>query len=210
MQMSEIKYIVFTLGDQRYCTKLDKIKGIEQDYVIVPVPAGAENIKGIIHLREEVIPIYDIKQKFNMDDCNDGDKQILVAETHDMKIGIEVDSVLAIVSVDEKDIKPTPKVVMGDETGYLDGVVKIDNVGNFNAKADIVLSIGIDTIMSEEEFEAVIDSLDNSGEDLETEEEAVSDEAMFEETDEESISDETDEEETDDDGFEYVVEPEED
>ena len=189
--MSEIKYIVFTLGDQRYCTKLDKIKGI-------------------IHLREEVIPIYDIKQKFNMDDCNDGDKQILVAETHDMKIGIEVDSVLAIVSVDEKDIKPTPKVVMGDETGYLDGVVKIDNVGNFNAKADIVLSIGIDTIMSEEEFEAVIDSLDNSGEDLETEEEAVSDEAMFEETDEESISDEADEEETGDDGFEYVVEPEED
>lgn len=160
--MAETKYIVFTLGDQRYCTKLDKIKGIEQDYFIVPVPAGAENIKGVIHLRESVIPIFDIKKKFDMEETDNDSKQLLIAETHNIKIGIEVDSVLSIVEVKDEDIKATPKVVLGEETGYLDGIIKVGNVGNFDAKTDIVLSIGIDTIMSEEEFEDVYEVLEDA------------------------------------------------
>ena len=53
--MAVTKYIVFRLNDQKYSMKLTKINGIEYVYHVVPVPMGPACIKGIIHLRNEVI-----------------------------------------------------------------------------------------------------------------------------------------------------------
>ena len=55
--MAVTKYIVFHLNDQKYSMKLTKINGIEYVYHVVPVPMGPACIKGIIHLRNEVIPV---------------------------------------------------------------------------------------------------------------------------------------------------------
>ena len=60
--MAEIKYMVFGLEDQLYSLKLSNINGIEYIYNIVPVPAGARFMKGIIHLRNNIVPVYNLKE----------------------------------------------------------------------------------------------------------------------------------------------------
>lgn len=159
--MAETKYIVYLLGKQRYCMQLSKISGIEQVYNVVPVPMGAPYIKGIIHLREQVIPIYDLKHRFEiMDEPIAGNRQLLIAETHNIKIGFEVDDVLGIVAVPEEDIKDVPSVVKSDETGYLENVVKIKLMEE--QQSDIMISVSVDRIMSEHEFDSVSNALEET------------------------------------------------
>lgn len=159
--MAEIKYIAFGLGDQKYSIALSKINGIEQVYNVVPVPMGAEYIKGIIHLREEVIPVYNLKKKFGIEEnLPSDDSQLLVAETHGIKLGIEVDSVLGIVEVQDGDVKKVPTVVRSEETGYLENIVRLKLPAMKNE--DVVLSISVDRIMSEQEFDSVSNALEEA------------------------------------------------
>lgn len=160
--MAEVKFIIFSLGNQNYGIRLDRIKGIEQVYNIVPIPVGAENIKGIIHLRKEVIPIYDLKGFFNIDEEADvTNAQLLVAETHGIKLGIEVDNVLGIVPIQEENIKRVPIVVKGDDTSYIENVI---STNIFNAKNDeeIMLTVAVDKIMSETDFDNVASALEDA------------------------------------------------
>lgn len=159
--MAETKYIVYRLGKQKYSVRLSKINGIEQTYNVVPVPAGAPYLKGIIHLREQVIPIFDLKQRFEISDESTSDKrQLLIAETHDMKLGFEVDEVLGIIAVPDEDIKDVPSVVKTDETGYLENIVKIKLPRE--EQEDIMISVSIDHIMSEHDFDSVSNVLEET------------------------------------------------
>ena len=83
--MAVTKYIVFHLNDQKYSMKLTKINGIEYVYHVVPVPMGPACIKGIIHLRNEVIPVFSLKRLFGMPE-EAAETQLLITETHGMKL----------------------------------------------------------------------------------------------------------------------------
>ena len=76
--MAVTKYIVFRLNDQKYSMKLTKINGIEYVYHVVPVPMGPACIKGIIHLRNEVIPVFSLKRLFGMPE-EAAEMQLLIA-----------------------------------------------------------------------------------------------------------------------------------
>lgn len=164
--MAETKYIVFSLGQQKYSMKLARVNGIEQIYNVVPIPVGARFIKGIIHLRDNVIPIYNLKKHFNIpDEGTTATSQLLIAESHNIKMGFEVDEILGIIPIDESDIKDVPNVVKNDETGYLENIVKV--VFPETGKNEILISINVDRLMSDNEFEDVKNALEDKNEEAE-------------------------------------------
>lgn len=161
--MTEIKYIIYALGDQKYSMKLSKINGIEYIYNVVPVPMGADCIKGIIHLRNIIVPIYDLKGQFGIEEtAEDANPQMLICETHGIKIGIEVDNVLGIIPIPEEDIKKVPNVVKNENTGYLENVVRV-TLPETN-KTEITLSVNVDKLMTDSDFDSVSDALEHSSE----------------------------------------------
>jgi purine-binding chemotaxis protein CheW len=158
--MAEIKYIVFALGEQKYAIKLERIKGIEQDYTLVPIPVGAEHIKGIIHLRDEVIAVLDLKKHFQIyDTAGNAEIKLLVTETHGIRMGIEVDQVLGIVELPEENVNSVPKVAVGSETDYIENVIKTSQFSE-NGKDEIMLSISVDSVMSDSEFDDVATAME--------------------------------------------------
>lgn len=162
--MAEVKYIAFRLGEQKYAMKLTRINGLEDLYEVVPIPVGAENIKGIIHLRGMIVPIYNLKRHFNMpEEGKKSTSQLLITEIKDMKLGFEVDEVLGIVAVSEEDINDVPTVVQNDETGYLENIVRLTLPEQ--TKPEIVISINIDKLMTEAEVEGVKEALLDKDED---------------------------------------------
>lgn len=166
--VAEVKYIVFCLGDQKYGIELSRINGIEKLFSIVPVPVGPEYIKGIINLRNEVIPIYNLKSKLQIiPGPVSATAQTLIAETHDVKLGFEVDDILGIVPTDTKDIKEVPNVAMNEQTVFFENVIKVKF--QESNKEEILLTINIDKLMTDSEFaqvaEAIEDSNDNNKED---------------------------------------------
>ena len=161
--MAEIKYVVFSLGDQKYSMKLAEINGIEQSYFIVPVPRGGDCIKGIVHLRNTIIPVYDLKNHFGMEDTPVGENsQLLVTDTKGVKVGFEVDDVIGIISVPDENIKEAPQVVLNDATGYLENIIKV-----YFAETDtweIMISIDVNHLISESDMTIIQNVIEESAE----------------------------------------------
>ena len=156
--MAEIKYMVFGLEDQLYSLKLSNINGIEYIYNIVPVPAGAKFMKGIIHLRNNIVPVFNLKEKFGIEETNTStERQLLITETHGMKLGIEVDCVKGIIPVPEENIKDAPEVIKGGDTGYLENVIKVTLPET--GKTEIVITISIDTLIPDADFDNIASSI---------------------------------------------------
>lgn len=185
--MAEAQYVIFALGNHKYCMQLSKINGIEQSFVIVPVPAAAPHMKGLIHLRGEIAPVYNLREKLDIYEPSLTDeKQLLMTETHGILLAFEVDNVLGIQTVPSNDVMKVPVVVQSDETDYLESVIRVPGVGG--EKNEIILCISVDHIMSEVDFENVRRAIEETqgGDDSEEE---IPDEEV---------------EETSEDGFEFV------
>lgn len=144
--MEELQVIIFTLENENYGIDIEGVSGIEADHEIVRVPNSSRNIKGIINLRGEVIPVIDLKNKFNIP--NDGvyeDNQVIIVNTDECKIALLVDGVKEIHSIEGEDIVEMPSVARGEGVTYFDKVVRKD--GN------LIIIIRPEMLLSEDEKE---------------------------------------------------------
>ena len=92
--MSVFQPIVFRLGKEIYGINIAYVNAIEHGQEIVRVPNSSGNIKGIINLRGEVIPVVDLKAKFNTKDtASQDDSELIIVNLENRKIAIEVDGV---------------------------------------------------------------------------------------------------------------------
>ena len=89
--MTAFQPIIFNLGDELYGINIINVRAIEQTQTIVRVPNSSSNIKGIINLRGEVIPVIDLKAKFGLGGTDNGQHELIIVNNKDRKIALEVD-----------------------------------------------------------------------------------------------------------------------
>lgn len=153
--MATVQYIMFKLGEQDYTMKLSYIKGIEQNYSVMPIPGGPEHIQGLINLRGDIVPIYSLRDKFGIyGECDLVDKKILVTFAHNTLLAFEVDAVIGIENVNTDDVKGVPKVVIDEDTNYIENVVKTND--------KIVIAISVNNILSESELDELDKMIDEN------------------------------------------------
>ena len=99
--MAMKKQIIFKIGDGVYGIDVVKVMGIEKDIPVIPIPNAPECVKGIINLRGDVIPVYSIREKFNLPDAQLDTKELIIAKSQGVVIAIEVDVVKEIIELDE-------------------------------------------------------------------------------------------------------------
>lgn len=144
--MAEEKHVIFKLSNEFYSMNIDYIRAIEQQYTIIPLPNAPENIKGMINLRGDIIPVYSLRSRFGMDEAErTSDNQILVARSGQIQLGFEVDSVVGIETIDESHRREVPLIVRGEATNYMGGILNINE--------GIVVEISMKNIMTESEWE---------------------------------------------------------
>jgi len=138
--MLEYKPVLFKLGKETYGIDIARVQGIENQQEVVRVPNTASYIKGIMHLRGEVIPVYNLRNKFGMPD-EEGEKQFIIIETEGVHVALEVDKVEEIYNA--TDIHDAPVIVKSGATAYIEKVV---NLGD-----RIVVTIDINNLLTAEE-----------------------------------------------------------
>lgn len=181
--MAFVKYIIFALGSQKYGMRLVRVNGLEPLNVTIPIPVDIPNIEGVINLRGALVPIYDMKAHLNIAKTQRTEtSQMIIAESHGLKLGFEVDNVLGIVLVSEEDTKLLPKVVTNDETDIVESVIRV--LLPESRKEELMLSVNVDAIMTDVEFEKlkeVIRETEKANEEeKEAEEEAESEDSESE------------------------------
>ena len=141
----EGKYLTFSLADEEYGIGILKVKEIIGMMSITSVPQTPGFVKGVINLRGKVIPVMDLRLKFNMDESAYTERTcIIVVEVTNQRgrvqIGIVVDAVSEVLNIKEGDIEETPTFGMNLDTHFILGMAKIDGMVKILLDIDRVLS----------------------------------------------------------------------
>lgn len=120
------KFVTLGLGNERYGIEVTKTREIIARYEIVPLPKTPEFIEGIISLRGDIIPVVDLRKRFELSSRErDSDTRIIVIEMREFSVGIQVDRVYEVLKLAEDAIEPPPPMVSGLKADYLEGVAEV-------------------------------------------------------------------------------------
>lgn len=115
--------IIFLVGKDEYGLDVQGITAIESMTDIVPVPNAPACILGLMHLRGEVIPVYSLRKRFDMEEVTDMAKNKLIVARYDGKsIAFKVDEVLEMHDFEESTLSDTPVIAKSARTTYIRAV----------------------------------------------------------------------------------------
>jgi purine-binding chemotaxis protein CheW len=148
----EGKYLTFALAGEEYGIGILKVKEIIGIMTITPVPQTPGYIKGVINLRGKVIPVIDLRLKFNMESAAYTERTcIIVVEIsnneHKIMMGIVVDSVSEVLNIRQGEIADTPAFGSRVDTAYILGMAKMGG--------GVKILLDIDRVLSDHEFQNV-------------------------------------------------------
>lgn len=142
------RYLLFNIEDLHYGVSLALVLEIIQIQHITQLPSVAHYIEGIVNLRGKIIPVMNVRSKLSLPRREYDDKTcIIVVDIHDMHIGLIVDSVSDVLTVNRESLA-TPPVSSDPSMRFLSSVT------NTNGKA--VLNIDFDRFFQDdlEHFES--------------------------------------------------------
>jgi len=126
--MTENQFVVFKLGDERYGVDILNVNTISEYLEITKVPDAPSYVKGIINLRGDIIPVVNLKNRFNIEETGVSDEtRIIIYAIEGVLIGFLVDEASQVLRIDESDIEPTPAILKGQDREYISGVAKYEN-----------------------------------------------------------------------------------
>ena len=136
--------ISFAISEEDYGVDIQTVKEVIRHREITRLPKAPPFVKGVINLRGDVIPIVDLRERFDMEQQEYTDMtRVMVVEVGGRSIGMVVDSVSHVLRIEQDQIEPPPPCVGKISEEYIRGVGKV-------AEKLIVL-LNIDKILSEEE-----------------------------------------------------------
>ncbi len=126
----EGKYLTFALGPEEYGLEILKVREIIGYMDITAVPQTPDDVKGVINLRGQVIPVIDLRAKFGMPAAETTDQTCIIVveiEQNDRKFstGIVVDHVQEVLDIAGADIEDAPKFDTNVATDFILGMGKI-------------------------------------------------------------------------------------
>jgi purine-binding chemotaxis protein CheW len=124
------KYLIFNLSGEEFGAEVLKIKEIMGLQNITAVPNTASCVKGVINLRGQVIPVLDLRIKFNLPPVEYTQRTcIVVVDTQiagkSALMGAIVDGVAEVLTLTPDDIVDTPDFGNGVDSPYLLGMAKV-------------------------------------------------------------------------------------
>ncbi|MCB4204716.1 chemotaxis protein CheW [Deferribacterales bacterium Es71-Z0220] len=120
-----IQLVGFKLGDEEYAIDVLKIQEIIRLIEITSVPRMDSYILGVINLRGKVIPVVDLRVRFELDKSDfDKKTRIIVVKFEKENIGFVVDEVTEVIRIDKSIVEPTPPLVGAVGQEYILGICK--------------------------------------------------------------------------------------
>lgn len=145
------QFVTFTLENEEYGVEILKVQEIIGYLGTTKVPNVPSFVKGVINLRGSVVPIIDLRLKFNMAEKEyDKFTVIVILEVKGRVIGALVDAVSDVVSLSEDEIQPTPDFSSGIKVDFINGM------GKKNGK--LIILLDIDKVLSDGELELLDDA----------------------------------------------------
>jgi len=149
-------YLTFGLGDEIFAFEVDNVREVLDLSDITRVPRTPDFMRGVINLRGAVVPVVDMRVKFNLPVLEDTvDTCIIVTEVElDGEvtiIGALADSVREVFQIDETQIEPPPSIGMQLDTEFIKGMGKQGE--------EFIIILEVNRIFSSEELTGFVEQV---------------------------------------------------
>lgn len=146
---SELKAVGFKLGDQEFGVDILKVNSIIRFESVTKVPGSPDFVDGIMNLRDTLIPIVDFGERLGVDKSRKAaTSRVIILEISDWKVGLLVDSVTEVFTINQDRLEAPPTFFQGSSTRYLQSVAKL-------GKERLVLLVDVARLFSEAEEELI-------------------------------------------------------
>jgi len=139
----ELQLVIFRLAKEEYGLPITKVQEINRLVPITKLPQTPAFMEGIINLRGRIIPVVDLRKRFQLEvsDHND-DSRIIIVEVNGQTVGIIVDAVNEVVRLSSASVEPPPPTFILDAK-YIHGVGKLED--------RLLILLDIDQILTSQE-----------------------------------------------------------
>lgn len=119
--------VAFQLDRETYGVEIDKVQEIIRAAEITAVPGAPLHVRGVFNLRGKIIPVVDLRTRFNMPESIASDEQrIIVVELGKKRLGMLVDSVSQVIRISSASIEDIPEEAITLDENYIKGVGKLE------------------------------------------------------------------------------------
>lgn len=116
--------ISLSIYGQHYCVDVHSVREIRGWTPETGLPHAPAHIRGIVNLRGAVLPIMDLGRRLGFDSAAPSARHaILVVESRETAVGLLVDAVSDIFTVDDADIQPVPDAASDATREIVKGVI---------------------------------------------------------------------------------------
>jgi purine-binding chemotaxis protein CheW len=149
MEIQGGKFLTFLLGEEIYGIPIKKAKEIIGMMAVTHIPKMQGYIKGVINLRGKIIPIVDLRLRLDMAEKAYTERTCIIVIEVDNRdnhrlVGITVDAVSEVVTIQQSDIEPPPQYDAQIEGDFLTGLGK--------SKEKVIMILDIEKILNREEL----------------------------------------------------------
>ncbi|MGI6588457.1 MAG: chemotaxis protein CheW [Peptococcia bacterium] len=123
----EEQFVVFKLGQEEYGLDILKVQEIIRPLKPAKIPNSPNYVLGIIDLREEIIPIIDLKQFLNLGSWEETEEtRIIVVKQNDNALGVLVDEVEEVLRISKQKIKSSEDLDHNINKEFINGIAKVE------------------------------------------------------------------------------------
>jgi purine-binding chemotaxis protein CheW len=126
-EQSILQVVCFKLADEEYALDITRVQEVIRMQNITFVPQMPDFVLGVVNIRGSVVPVFDLRKKFNLPQKSfDEATKILVVTVDKEYISFVVDEILDNIKIDGAQLDPAPTVKMEIERACVTGVALID------------------------------------------------------------------------------------
>ena len=148
MEDTDIKteeYLSFELGEEKYALNILNVREIKTYGEVTPVAYSPEFIKGVMNLRGVVIPILDLRIKFDIGKKTyDNHTTVIITTINQRHVGLVVDGVSDVLKINKDKISDTPGFNSTLDVEYLEGIADVGD--------EIVILVDIMKLLNNDEM----------------------------------------------------------
>ncbi|MFN4312376.1 MAG: chemotaxis protein CheW [Ferrovibrio sp.] len=121
-----VQLVSFTVGNEEYGVDIMAVREIRAWSETTPLPNTPEVVRGVINMRGAIVPIFDLRARFGMPRTEPTKYNVVIIVSVASRIvGILVDAVSDIITINEDEIRPMPSMEQVSGLGFMEGLITV-------------------------------------------------------------------------------------
>ena len=147
MDINEEKILTFLVNDEYYAADIMEVERILGYEELTALPEAPSYMMGLMKYEGTVLPVISLRRRFGLQDAFDSNSKIIVVKKEDYRVGISVDQVIEVRSIDSTSLEMPSYISSAISNRYIKGIIK--------EESNIVILLSLENILTSKDKELI-------------------------------------------------------